>query len=161
MSNTVRRLLTCAALAIVGYFAVSLIATLAQLANAAELAFPGSGRPLFWALAAAFTALLAAPIVLWRRLPKPLQPPAEGEWPAWSYGEKGMRGEYAADEVLEEIYISLTESDNWKSAAQDLFNLFASSGTGVLLRSRTLECRTDGQRVNRLKALNKMQRLIK
>ena len=75
-----------------------------------------------------------------------LQPPAEGEWPAWSYGEKGMRGEYAADEVLEEIYISLTESDNWKSAAQDLFNLFASSGTGVLLRSRTLECRTDGQR---------------
>ena len=51
-----------------------------------------------------------------------LQPPAEGEWPAWSYGEKGMRGEYAADEVLEEIYISLTESDNWKSAAQDLFN---------------------------------------
>ena len=75
-----------------------------------------------------------------------LQPPAEGEWPAWSYGEKGMRGEYAADEVLEEIYISLTESDNWKSAAQDLFNLFASSGTGVLLRSRTLECRTDGQK---------------
>ena len=60
-----------------------------------------------------------------------LQPPAEGEWPAWSYGEKGMRGEYAADEVLEEIYISLTESDNWKSAAQDLFNLFASSGTAA------------------------------
>lgn len=57
-----------------------------------------------------------------------------------------MRGEYAEDEVLEEIYISHTESDNWKSAAQDLFNLFASSGTGVLLRSRTLECRTDGQR---------------
>ncbi len=79
MSNTVRRLLTCAALAIVGYFAVSLIATLAQLANAAELAFPGSGRPLFWGLTAVFTTLLAAPIVLWRRLPKPLQPPTEGD----------------------------------------------------------------------------------
>ena len=74
-----------------------------------------------------------------------LQPPAEGEWPAWDYGEKGMRGEYAADEVLEEIYISLIEGENWKAAAQDLFNLFASSGTGVLLRSRTLECRTDGE----------------
>ena len=37
MPNPVRRLLACVALAIVGYFVVSLVATLAQLANAAEL----------------------------------------------------------------------------------------------------------------------------
>ena len=79
MSNTVRRLLTCAALAIVGYLAVSLVATLAQLANAAELAFPGSGRPVFWGLAGLFAALLLAPLILWRRLPKSLQPPAAGD----------------------------------------------------------------------------------
>ncbi len=75
--------------------------------------------------------------------PAPLQPPAEGDWPDWNYGEKGLRGEYAADEVLEEIYISLTESENWKSVAQDLFNLFASSGTGVLLKTRLLDVRAN------------------
>ena len=47
MPNPVRRLLACVALAIVGYFVVSLVATLAQLANAAELALPGAGRPVF------------------------------------------------------------------------------------------------------------------
>ena len=79
MSNTVRRLLACAALAIVGYFVVSLVATLAQLANAAELALPGAGRPVFGSLAVVFALLLAAPLILWQRLPKPLQLPAEGD----------------------------------------------------------------------------------
>ena len=79
MPNPVRRLLACVALAIVGYFVVSLVATLAQLANAAELALPGAGRPVFWGLTAVFAALLAAPLILWRRLPAPLQPPAAGD----------------------------------------------------------------------------------
>lgn len=70
----------------------------------------------------------------------PLPPPSESEWLSWSYGEKEPRGEYAADEVLEEIYIRLMESPDWRGMAEDLFNLFASSGSGIFLKTRLLKC---------------------
>ncbi len=68
----------------------------------------------------------------------PPQPPAEAEWLTWDYGEREVRGEYAADEVLEEMYLRLMESPSWKSMAKDLFNMFASSGTGIFLKGRVL-----------------------
>lgn len=69
----------------------------------------------------------------------PPQPPAEGEWLGWNYGDKEPRGEYAADEVLEEMYLRLMEAPSWKSMAEDLFNLFASCGTGKFLKYRIFD----------------------
>lgn len=68
----------------------------------------------------------------------PPQPPAEAEWLTWDYGEREVRGEYASDEVLEEMYLRLMEAPSWKSMAKDLFNMFASSGTGIFLKGRVL-----------------------
>ena len=72
--------------------------------------------------------------------PEPAAPaeplPPEGEWLAWHYGEMGLRDAYAADEALEEVYIRLLETEDWRSLCDDLWNFFASYGCAPFLQSR-------------------------
>lgn len=62
--------------------------------------------------------------------------PPEQEWLPWHYGEQELRGEWAADEALEEIYMRLLKSPDWRGAFNDIWNLFAAYGCGVFLKSR-------------------------
>lgn len=57
--------------------------------------------------------------------------------PVWHYGDEELRDAFAADEALEEMYHRLLESGMDRSAmTEDLWNFFASYGTGVFLKSR-------------------------
>ncbi len=62
--------------------------------------------------------------------------PPEHEWLPWHYGEQALRGEWAADEALEEIYLRLLKSPDWRGAFEDIWNLFAVYGAGSFLRAR-------------------------
>lgn len=62
--------------------------------------------------------------------------PAESEWLSWQYGEMGLRDSYVSDEALEEVYIRLLGSDDWRSLSDDIWNFFASYGTAPFLKSR-------------------------
>ncbi len=76
--------------------------------------------------------------------PQPMQAsslPPEAEWLPFRYGEAGLHGEWAADEALEEVYARLMKSPDWKSLADDLWNLFATCGSGRFLRSRAFALR--------------------
>jgi hypothetical protein len=61
-----------------GYFGISLVSNIAQLAAFADKAIPGVGQIVFWVLVVVFSALLAAPIVIYFQMPKPLVPPSDG-----------------------------------------------------------------------------------
>lgn len=67
-----------------------------------------------------------------------LPAPRESEWLPWAYGEKGLRGEYAADEALEEIYLELMRSPDWRGSCEDIWNLFSQYGSGIFLKERNL-----------------------
>lgn len=62
--------------------------------------------------------------------------PPEHEWLSWHYGEQSLRGEWAADEALEEVYLRLLKSPDWRAASDDIWNLFAACGCGIFLKSR-------------------------
>ena len=68
--------------------------------------------------------------------PAPPPLPPENEWLPFRYGERELRGEFVSDEALEEIYSRLLRSPDWRAMADDLWNLFASYGSGDFLRSR-------------------------
>ncbi len=69
-------------------------------------------------------------------LPASIALPPEQEWLPWHYGEQSFPGEWAADEALEEVYLRLLKSPDWRGACDDLWNLFASYGSGDFLKSR-------------------------
>lgn len=72
----VRILMTIGALVLL-YLGVVIIASVAQLADAADRIYLGSGQAVFWVFLTALAVLLVTPLVLFYRLPRPLLPPAE------------------------------------------------------------------------------------
>lgn len=74
MNKAAPRILGLASLFILGYFALSLVSNIAQLATLADRALPGSGQFVFWCLALVFAGLLLTPVVIYFKLPKPLIP---------------------------------------------------------------------------------------
>ncbi len=62
--------------------------------------------------------------------------PAENEWLPFEYGEMGLRDAYVSDEALEEVYIRLLGSSDWRSLSDDIWNFFASYGTAPFLKGR-------------------------
>ncbi|MEG1560408.1 MAG: DUF815 domain-containing protein [Clostridia bacterium] len=61
------------------------------------------------------------------------------------YGEIELRDAYLADEALEEIYSRLFSGDNWTNYIDDIWNFFASYGSGDFLRYRLFDF--DGTRL--------------
>ena len=62
--------------------------------------------------------------------------PAESEWLPFEYGEMGLRDSYVSDEALEEVYVRLLGSSDWRSLCDDIWNFFASYGTAPFLKGR-------------------------
>ncbi|HWQ58980.1 MAG TPA: DUF815 domain-containing protein [Clostridia bacterium] len=62
--------------------------------------------------------------------------PPEHEWLPWHYGEQSLSGTWAVDEALEEVYLRLLKSPDWRGACEDIWNLFAAYGSGLFLKSR-------------------------
>ena len=77
MNKTMTRvLLTLCSLALF-YLCIVLIASIAQLADAADRIYLGMGQPVFWILISIFLYFVISPVVLYFKLPKALIPPIE------------------------------------------------------------------------------------
>jgi hypothetical protein len=77
MRVSTRLILGSIALTVLLYAAASLVATLTQLATAADRFYPGLGQVVFLSLLLLFSVLLAAPLFFFYLLPAPLVPPDE------------------------------------------------------------------------------------
>ena len=64
------------------------------------------------------------------------EPQLKIELTPWKYGEPGLTGSYISDEALEEMYHRFLESGSWSGLTEDLWNFFASYGTGPFLKDR-------------------------
>jgi hypothetical protein len=84
MGGSFRKLLVALAVLLVFAGALVIVATLAQVADAADRVHVGAGQVVFWALLAVFAALVAAPLMMIARLPKARRPPATRDEPAYS-----------------------------------------------------------------------------
>jgi hypothetical protein len=81
MDKTFLRLLIAIASAVFVYATIVLIASIVQLADAADRIHLGLGQPVFWVLFAVFAGVIISPFYLYFKLPKALVPPAENAGP--------------------------------------------------------------------------------
>lgn len=77
-----RRVFMAVSLLVLVYLGLVMVATIEQLASAADRLHAGLGGPVFGGLLALFVAVLLAPLLLYLRLPRPLLPPADSSGPA-------------------------------------------------------------------------------
>lgn len=81
MSKAFTRILISLGALVLLYLSISLIASISQVANAADRVYLGAGQPIFWLLITIFLCLVASPFILYFKLPKALIPPAEVSGP--------------------------------------------------------------------------------
>jgi len=79
--SAVARILACLAAFLVVYMTILLVASVGQVANAADRIAAGLGQPVFWILLTIVAMLLITPAILYFRLPKPLIAPKEASGP--------------------------------------------------------------------------------
>jgi hypothetical protein len=109
MSSAISRIVGITCLFVLGYFALSLASSLAQLANLAEQAVTGAGQPVFWGLALVFSTLLLTPIIIYLRLPKPLIPPADDSRVAQEAYESALRMQLKKNPLLAGVALETNE----------------------------------------------------
>jgi hypothetical protein len=81
MNKAMIRILTALSALVLLYLGVVMVASVVQLADAADRIYLGLGQPVFWVLLTILVLLLVTPIFLYFRLPKPLIPPAADSGP--------------------------------------------------------------------------------
>ena len=79
MNKTIARILIALSLVVVGYFLLSLVSAVSQVADFADRAIPGAAVWIFWGLILIFTGLLLFSLRLFFSLPKPPIPPADDD----------------------------------------------------------------------------------
>jgi len=79
MTKFIARVLIAICLVVIGYFLLSLVSVISQVASLADSALPGSAVWVFWGLLFIFSGLLATPLYCFFRLPKPPIPPADDD----------------------------------------------------------------------------------
>lgn len=77
MDKTVIRILVMVGSLILFYLCVLLVASITQLATAADRIYLGLGQPVFWILLSIFLFFVVSPLILYFKLPKALIPPAD------------------------------------------------------------------------------------
>lgn len=76
MNKAVLRILTGVGLLVCAYLCIAILGAVAQLADFADRAHAGAGFWVFWSVLAILCILVALPVLLFFRLPKPLVPPS-------------------------------------------------------------------------------------
>jgi hypothetical protein len=109
MTKAISRILIAVSLAVMGYFFLSLISAISQVANFAERAYPGSAIWVFWGLVLFFSGLLLTPVYFYFRLPKPPIPPAEDDPTATESFLKALREHLKGNPRLSDMELASNE----------------------------------------------------
>jgi hypothetical protein len=100
MTKFIARILVAVSLAAIGYFLLSLVSAISQVAEVAGRFWPGSAPWVFGALFLAFLALLIAPVIFYFRLPRPPVPPGDDDPAAGEAFLEALRGHLAGNPLL-------------------------------------------------------------
>ena len=100
MRHAVARILVLLAAFLAAWMAISLVASVAQVADAADRISRGWGQPVFWTLLAIVAALLIAPVAIYFRLPKALIAPKEASGPAHERYVRDLKVQLAKNPVI-------------------------------------------------------------
>jgi hypothetical protein len=79
MNKTIVRILIALSLAVGGYFLLSLVSAVSQVADFVDRAIPGAAVWVFWGLILIFAGLLLFSLRLFFSLPKPPIPPTDDD----------------------------------------------------------------------------------
>jgi hypothetical protein len=109
MNKAIPRILGLASLFVLGCFALSLVANMAQLANLADRALPGAGQVVFWFLALVFAGLLLTPVVIYFRLPKPLIPPDDDSPAEQELYQSALRVQLRKNPLLADVQLDAND----------------------------------------------------
>jgi len=102
-------MLGLASLFVLGYFALSLVSNIAQLASLADSALPGAGQVVFWCLALVFAGLLLTPVVIYFKLPKPLIPPNDDSPVAQELYQSALRVQLRKNPLLTDVQLETND----------------------------------------------------
>ena len=83
VDKTISRILKTLSGLVLLYLGVVVVASVTQLANAADRIYLGMGQHVFWLLITALLVLLIAPVAYYFKLPKPLIPPTDSHQPEY------------------------------------------------------------------------------
>ena len=103
MRRTLLQLAGIAAAVMAVSFGVLLINQTAQIVELAGRLHPTAGQAAMWALIFFYAACVAAPIVLWARLPRSLIPPASAEGPAFDQHLADLAARLGANPTLRRL----------------------------------------------------------
>lgn len=109
MNKQVARMLIIVSIFVLGYFALSLVSIISQLALLVEHSIPGFGQVFFWGLLVVFAGLLIAPAVIYYQLPKPLTPPKESTPQALAAYSAALRVHLAENPRLAGVLLETDE----------------------------------------------------
>ena len=109
MNKAVSRIVGLASLLVLSYFALSLAASIAQLASLTERALPGSGPVVWWFLVLAFGGLLLTPAIIYWRLPRPLIPPDDDSPAAQDRYQSALRARLKTNPLLADVELDAND----------------------------------------------------
>src|SRR3954466_15569740 len=92
MNKTIRNLAVLGSSIVVLSFGVFVVNQTAQVVQLAATFHPGAGRIVLFALIGAHGVLVAVPVVMVVRLPKPLEPPTTRDGPEYIVHLDRLRG---------------------------------------------------------------------
>ena len=103
MNRAIPRILGLVSLFVLGYFSLSLVSSIAQLAKIADSTLPGAGQVVFWCLTLVFMGLLLTPVAIYLKLPKPLIPPNDDSTTAQELYQTAFRFQLKKNPLLADI----------------------------------------------------------
>ena len=109
MNKALPRILGFVSLFVLGYFGLSLVSSIAQLASLADRVLPGAGPAVFGCLVLVFTGLLLTPLVIYFKLPKPLIPPDDDSPAAQERYQAAFRLQLKGNPLLADVPLDANE----------------------------------------------------
>lgn len=109
MNKALLRVLGLVSLFVLGFVALSLLSSIAQLANLAESTLPGAGQIVFWCLVLVFACLLITPLVIYFKLPKPLIPPEDDSAAAQESYQSALRVQLQKNPRLTDVQLETND----------------------------------------------------
>jgi hypothetical protein len=103
MNKSMTRILTLLSGLVIVYASVVMLASIVQLADAADRIHLGAGKSVFWALLTTFVLFLLTPVVIYFRLPRPLIPPADKSEPLYEEFMTELRYRMRANPRLKNV----------------------------------------------------------
>lgn len=120
MRTTVARIFFFVTLFIIVAFIVTVVNQTAQIVNLAAMLDPRLGLGLFLTLSVLYAICLAVPIVLWVRLPKPLQPPRAEDAPEFPQYLAALQKRLSRNAYLKQLGLRVTNRQEVEAALRVL-----------------------------------------